>query len=157
MLAVSSCAHAGMHFFQKAPRRHDVRSEVLRADERWRNAQFANDVEAMEKLLSPDYLGITGNGQLLTRAQQLDRMRNRRSHLTRLDVTDQKVKVEGSIAIVTSTANLEGMIDDRPIHGSYRSMRIYKRVGGAWQMTHSEATPERHSSDQPSTAPHESR
>lgn len=144
LLASTVPAFAAMSWFQgKAPTKHDLRAEVEEADNRWRTAQANNDIPAMEKLLSDDYLGISGNGQVLTKAQQLDRMRTHMTLLTRLDLSDEKVKLLGSIAIVTSQADLEGTIDGRPVHGSFRSTRVYKHVGGAWQLTSFEGTPER--------------
>jgi ketosteroid isomerase-like protein len=95
----------------------------------------------MDKLLSDDYIGISLNGQVNTKAQQLERIRSQRIALTRLDLSEMKVKLIGSIAIVTSRAEVEGTSDSASIKGIYRYTRVYQRLpNGAWKITSFEAT-----------------
>ena len=68
----------------------------------------------MDKLLSEDYIGISMNGQVNTKAQQLERLSTRRVAITQLDLSEMKVKLIGSIAIVTSRAQVEGTSDNVP-------------------------------------------
>lgn len=137
-------AHAGPGLFQgKVRHKRDVRAEVEAVDRRWVVAESTNDADAMEKLLSEDYLGISGNGQVLTRTQLLDRMRARTTTVKITDMQDTKVKLLGTTAIVTSQATLDGNFEGHPAHGRFRSTRVYKRVAGTWQLTSFEATPER--------------
>lgn len=118
-----------------------AREQVIGLDEQWRKAILADDTGSMDRLLSDDYLGVTGNGQAVTKLQQLDRMRNRSIALTRLDISDVKLKVHGPVAIVTSTAEIDGTMDSQPMRGSFRSIRVYQRTaGGAWKLTNFEAT-----------------
>ena len=118
-----------------------AREEVTSMDEQWRAAILADDTGAMDKLLSDDYLGITGSGQAVTKLQQMDRMRSRSIALTRLELSDVKVKLVGAIAIVTSIANIDGMMDAKPMHGSFRSTRVYQKLAsGSWKLTNFEAT-----------------
>ena len=94
-------------------------------EQAWRAAQLANDVPAMDKLLSDDYVGITMTGQVVTKHQQLDRMRNRQLVLTRIDMDDMKVKLIGSTAVVTSLINIDGTMEGSDVHGMYRYTRVY--------------------------------
>jgi ketosteroid isomerase-like protein len=117
------------------------REQVAGMDEQWRSAILADDAGSMDKLLSDDYLGITGAGQAVTKMQQLDRMRSRSLALTRIDLSDVKIKVLGQVAIVTSIAELDGTMDSKPVHGAFRSTRVYQRLpGGTWKLTNFEAT-----------------
>jgi ketosteroid isomerase-like protein len=124
------------------PKRHDqIKHQVEKMELEWRDAELADDVEAMSKLLSDDYYGITLTGQVVTKTQQLDRMHNRRTTLSRIYLSDTHVKLIGSAAIVTSLAEVEGTNDDTPVHGLFRYTRIYSRSpAGAWKITHFEAT-----------------
>jgi ketosteroid isomerase-like protein len=124
------------------PRRKDeYKHQVEKLEEVWRTAQMSGDVDAMDKLLSDDYVGITMTGQVVTKMQQLDRMRKRNLVLTKIEFQDVKLKLIGSTAIVTSLAEVEGTNDDQPMHGMYRSTRVYSRLAnGSWQITNYEAT-----------------
>lgn len=126
---------------QRHERKRAERAEILSLEGRWRQAQLAEDISAMDKLLSDEFLGITASGQVVTKMQQLDRMRSRALDITRLEMADTKIKISGNLAVVTSLANLEGMSEGSPLHGEFRYTRVYQRVpGDGWQITNFEAT-----------------
>ncbi len=110
----------------------------------------------MDKLLSDDYVGITMSGQVVTKTQQLDRLRTRTLVLTKIQLDDVKVKLIGTTAFVTSHAEVEGTDDGTPTHGNYRYTRVYTRLpSGTWQITNFEATrvglPPQRASKRPAT------
>jgi ketosteroid isomerase-like protein len=123
-------------------RKEEYKQQVEKLEEAWRTAQLNDDVAAMDKLLSEDYVGITMAGQVVTKMQQLDRMRNRQTVLTKIVLDDVKVKLIGTTAIVTSLADIDGTADGTPItHGTYRYTRVYSRSpSGVWKITNFEAT-----------------
>jgi ketosteroid isomerase-like protein len=122
--------------------KRDYKREIEVLEEQWRTAQLTEDLPTMERLLAPDYLGITMTGQVVDRTQQLDRMRTRHLLLTRIDLSDKKVKIFGAVAIVTSLAQIEGTSEGTPINGMVRYTRIYRRYpDGSWKITNFEVTP----------------
>jgi ketosteroid isomerase-like protein len=134
-------------------RKDEYKHQVEKLEEVWRAAQINGDVDAMDKLLSDDYVGITMTGQVVTKMQQLDRMRNRSLVLSKIELTDVKVKMIGTTAIVTSLADVDGINDGEPMHGTFRSTRVYSRQpSGVWQITNFEAT-----RVEPPLPPHERR
>jgi ketosteroid isomerase-like protein len=122
-------------------RKDEYKHQVEKLEEAWRTAQLNGDVDAMDKLLSDDYVGITMTGQVVTKTQQLDRMRNRNIVLTKIELSDVKVKVNGTTAIVNSLAEVDGTNEGEPMHGTYRYTRVYTRLpSGVWKITNFEAT-----------------
>jgi ketosteroid isomerase-like protein len=120
---------------------HDYKQQVELLEQQWRTAQLTGDVATMDKLLSDDYIGISLNGQVNTKTQQLERLRSQRIALTRLDLSEMKVKLIGTIAIVTSRAEVEGTSDSLSVKGIYRYTRVYQRLStGTWKITSFEAT-----------------
>jgi ketosteroid isomerase-like protein len=128
------------------PIHHNAKKRVSRQtiedlEEKWRQAQLSGDVAAMDGLLADDFVGITAFGQVTTKAQQLSRVRDRAVVLTRLDLSDRKVKLIGSTAIVTTRAEVDGTSDGRSIAGAFRYTRVYHRLpNGSWKITSFEAT-----------------
>jgi ketosteroid isomerase-like protein len=117
------------------------RAQIVALEHEWQRATLAHDIPAMDKLLSEDYLGITASGEVLTKTQELDRMRDHKLVLTKLDISETKIKLVGNIAIVTCLAQVEGTSDDGPLHGAYRYTRVYQRVSGViWRVTSFEVT-----------------
>lgn len=122
-------------------KKHDAKRQVEALEEQWRQAQLVGDVAVMDRLLSDDYIGISMTGQVNTKTQQLDRMRLKKFALTKLDLGDRQVKLIGSIAIVTSRAEVEGTNEGIPVKGTFRYTRVYQRLpSGAWKITSFEAT-----------------
>jgi ketosteroid isomerase-like protein len=129
--------HAGPHRGART-----MRDQIEALETQWKKAALANDIEAMDHLLSDDYLGITANGQVVTKPQQLDRMRAHTFAINSLQVSDVKIKlISQHAAIVTSLAQVEGTNDGRPLHGSFRYTRVYQRIpNDGWKITSFEAT-----------------
>ena len=119
------------------------RAQIVALEREWQKATLADDISTMDKLLSEDYLGIMANGEVFTKTQQLDRMRDGKFALTKLDISETKIKLIGNIAIVTSLAQVEGALgDNEPLHGAYRYTRVYQRLSGnVWKVTNFEVTP----------------
>src|SRR5208283_1765624 len=79
ILLVSAAPARGQH-----PRRNDqFKHQVEPLEQAWRAAELSGDVDAMGKLLSYDFVGINMSGQVVTKMQLLDRMRRRRTVLTK--------------------------------------------------------------------------
>jgi ketosteroid isomerase-like protein len=122
-------------------KREQYKHQVEKLEDVWRQAQLNGDAATMDKLLSDDYVGINMNGQVVTKMQQLERMRNRQLLLTKIDLDDVKVKLIGTTAIVTSRAEIVGTNDGVSVLGTYRYTRIYSRMlNGEWKITNFEAT-----------------
>ncbi len=130
-----------MHGQPLHERKHDAKRQVEALEEQCRQAELSGDVDVMDKLLSDDYIGISMTGRVNTKMQQLDRMRMHKIALTKIDLGEMQVKLVGSIAIVTSRAEVEGSNDGKPIKGIYRYTRVYQRLPtGSWKITSFEAT-----------------
>jgi ketosteroid isomerase-like protein len=141
-LVVATLPHASAQDSRRREHKRAERAQIVALEHEWLKAALSDDVSAMDKLLSDDYLGITGNGAVLTKSQQLDRMRDRHFSITKLETSELKIKLIGNIAIVTSLAEVEGVNGDEPLHGAYRYTRVYQRMsGGIWKVTNFEVTP----------------
>ncbi len=126
---------------QHHERKRVERAEIIQLEQQWRQAQISENISEMDRLLAEDFLGITAAGQVVTKAQQLDRMRTRQIDLRRMDVSETKIKISGNLAVVTSLIQIDGTMDGRPVNGAFRYTRVYQRTPGAgWQITNFEAT-----------------
>jgi len=129
--------HAGI---RRAPHRQ-FKEQIADLEQQWRIATLNADIPAMDRLLSDDYVGISWTGQVNTKPIQLDRLRRHTLILSRIDLSDSKIKLVGAIAIVTSRAEIDGSNDGAPMRGSFRYTRIYQRTTtGTWKITNFEAT-----------------
>jgi ketosteroid isomerase-like protein len=136
---------------QHHERKHLEREQIVALESTWRQAALGDDVASMDKLLSDDFIGIGATGEVLTKTQQLDHMRDRQLILTKLDTSDFKIKLIGNVAVVTSLAMVQGTSDGEPLQGAYRYTHIYQRLPtGVWKITNFEVTPTTRLHAQPS-------
>ncbi|MGI4829358.1 MAG: nuclear transport factor 2 family protein [Janthinobacterium lividum] len=139
LLLVSLSSVAGVA--QKHERKRMERAEISTLEQEWKQAQMSEDIPMMDHLLSDDFLGITASGQLVTKVQQLDRMRTRQFEIRRFDMADTKIKISGRLAVVTSLVRLDAISSGAPLVGYFRYTRVYQRAqGDDWKITNFEAT-----------------
>ena len=106
-----------------------------------RAAQLAGDIETMDGMLAEDFIGISMSGQLNTKSQQLDRIRNHQLMLSKIRLSDMKIKLLDTVAIVTCQAEVEGTSEGVSMRGTYRYTRVYQHLAsGEWKITSFEAT-----------------
>jgi ketosteroid isomerase-like protein len=121
--------------------REDNRHQIDRLEDAWRNALMASDMRAMDGLLAQDYMAITASGTLQSRDDALASLRSGHIHFTTLDITDRKVRIYGSTAVVTSQANIDATTPDGPVTGHYWYTRVYARnPQGQWKIVSFEAS-----------------
>ena len=146
LVAMAACFVAALPYASAQDHQHREhkraeRAQIVALEKEWQRAALADDLPAMDKLLSDDYLGITATGEVLTKTQQLARMRDRKFMLSKLEISDTRIKLIGNIAIVTCLAQVEGTSEDEPLHGAYRYTRVYQRLAGnVWKVTNFEVT-----------------
>jgi ketosteroid isomerase-like protein len=119
---------------------HVVHKEIEALEQQWRQANIANNVNVMNSLLADDYIGITSNGTVETKAQVLAQRRAGTMRITTLDISDLHVRVYGDTAVVTSRAELAGTNGASDIGGEYRYTRVYNRRFGQWKIVSFEAS-----------------
>src|ERR1700761_2641667 len=114
----------GIVFMAAAPvfaadHHRDAKQQIEQLELQWRNANLTGDASMMDKLLSDDFVGISWNGQVSNKMSQLDRLRAHKLTVTKMDISDLKVKVIGTVAIVTSATQVEGTSDGAPVAGLF--------------------------------------
>lgn len=130
-------AHAGL------PHRHqpkEVVEAISRLENKWINAELQVNVTVMGSMLSEDYLGITPDGTLQTKAQAIVAYKDGAMHFTRMESSDRKIRVYGSTVVVVSKVDVAGTRDGQDISGLYRYTRVYHSVGTTWQIVSFEAS-----------------
>jgi ketosteroid isomerase-like protein len=121
--------------------RHEYRHEIDQAEEAWRSAILKGNASALAALLSDDYTAITAKGAIETKEQAINSLRAGGLQLTALVISDRKVRVYGSTAVVTSMAELTGTRKAQEVSGRYRYTRVYVRnQAGQWKIVSFEAS-----------------
>jgi ketosteroid isomerase-like protein len=121
--------------------RHESRHEIDQLEQTWRDALIHGNVQAMDGLLADDYIAITSNGMLQSKAQALENMRSGNLRFKSIEFSDRKVRFYGQTALVTSRAEVSGVAPEGGVTGSYRYTRVYVRdEHGGWKIVSFEAS-----------------
>lgn len=121
--------------------KHETRHQIEHLEDAWRSAVLHNNINAMDGLLSEDYMAISPNGILQSKEQTLANLRAGAVHFTSLDLSDRKIRLYGTTALVTSRAEVTGNGPDGALSGSYRYTRVYVRdAKGSWRIVSFEAS-----------------
>jgi ketosteroid isomerase-like protein len=91
------------------------------------------DVATLEKQTSDDYSLINMNGQMSGKAQMVTAFKTGQSKLTSDELSDMKVRVYGSTAVITGKADVKGMLGGKDATGQIMFTRVYVKTGGQWQ------------------------
>ncbi|MGA3033549.1 MAG: nuclear transport factor 2 family protein [Terracidiphilus sp.] len=128
---------AGLSIAQKEERRH----EIDRLEDAWRSAVLSSNTKALDALLADDYMAINPSGTIQTKDDTLQGIRTGRFHIASLIMSDRKVRFYGETAVVTSLAEIQGVVAGSPLTGSYRYTRVYVRnAQGQWKIVSFEAS-----------------
>ena len=132
----------------KRAERHEYRNEIFKLEDDWRNAVMQRNVQAMETLLSDDYIGISSTGMIQSKQQTIENLRSGALHFNTLVVSDRKVRFYGKTAVVTSKAEVKGSAADGDISGNFRYTRVYvSDEHGKWKIVSFEASRITHGTD----------
>jgi hypothetical protein len=113
---------------------------VIGANERFQRSMIASDVLEMGRLLSSDFLYFTFSGEKRDRAELLRSYGAKEVRLKRYDIEDVRVRLHGSVGILTAAATKEGEYISGPrsgktFTGRYRITRVYACDSGTgWQL-----------------------
>ena len=143
VLLLVSVAAPGQVAKNPVPRaqRHEYHHEIDQVEEAWRTAILKSNSTELATLLADDYTGITAKGAIQTKDQAIANLRSGALQLTTLNISDRKVRVYGSRAVVTSLAELTGGKNDQEVTGRYRYTRVYVRnQQGQWKIVSFEAS-----------------
>lgn len=121
--------------------KHEIRHQIEKLEDAWRNAVLHGNSSAMDALLADDYMAITPTGILQSKEQALASLRGGTIHFNSLALSDRKIRLYGNTAIVTSRAEVTGTSPDGNMVGNYRYTRVYvKDAKGVWRIVSFEAS-----------------
>lgn len=151
-LTVAVLAAGGSLNAMPRAEKHEVRHQIEQLETSWKNAVLHGNFAAMDGLLADDYMAITPSGILQSKEQALAAIRSGSMKFSSLDLSDRKIRLYGTTALVTSRAEVKGAGPEGDMSGSYRYTRVYVRdARGVWRIVSFEASKIREPGDRRSS------
>ena len=115
----------------------DIRQMI----EKYRTALLQRDIATLDKIWADDYVFVNAAGDVLAKTE---RLANIKSGTTTLDSIKHEenatVRVYENSAVATSRVTLKGQYSGQPISGEYRSILVWVKGSGGWQLVSNQLT-----------------
>jgi len=100
------------------------------------------DVATLDRIWASDYIFINPRGELVTKAQRLENVKNGATEFKAINPQNEKLQVHGDVAVDIGSVQLQGTkYSGQESSRDYRYMNIWKKQGGQWQMIANQITP----------------
>jgi ketosteroid isomerase-like protein len=126
----------------KSPKgKGSVEQQIQDVLEQRRQAALKADVAFIDANTAADYVRISPNGRLMTKAEYLEATKNGGLKYQSIEQRDLKIQVYGNTAVTTSVADLKGTNQGQDVSGSYRISQVFVQRAGKWMAVHFHASP----------------
>jgi ketosteroid isomerase-like protein len=120
-----------------------VEQQLIQLDKDWSEASRRGDIAALERILASDYVSTSGaTGRSVTRAETLADARANAGGQNQDTVSydDYTVQVYGDAAVLTHRTTVNTQENNQPVTFQVRSMHVFVKKGGRWQVVYSQGT-----------------
>lgn len=109
-------------------------NEIIKVEEKLRNAMLSSDVAILDELLSPNLIFTNHLGQIISKTDDLEGHEKGDFKIENLKLFEQQIKLVGEVAIVSVLAEILGKYKGSPANGNFRFTRVWTDVSGTWQV-----------------------
>lgn len=112
-----------------------VKTQIINAEERLRQAMLASDVSVLNELLAPEIIITSHLGELLEKQDDLAAHESGLIKIHELKPSEQHIQIYGEVAIVSVRMQLSGSYNGSPANGDFRFTRVWAvSLGGSWHI-----------------------
>jgi len=122
------------------PTAPDDAAAVAALDTRYQAAVKANDWAGMDAILADDFVLVTGNGKVFSKADLLAAARGKTTSYEHQEDTNQKVRVWGNTAVVTALLWEKGIDGGTAFDKRLWFSDTYVRTAAGWRYVFGQAS-----------------
>ena len=119
----------------------DTVQQLAKLKKQWGEAEVNRDVAFLDKLYADDLEIGTSQGDVLTKQQMMERVKDPDHKWDQVDSDHIQVRVFGNVAIMTDQTTVRGVDKGKPFGGLYRFVRVFVKQQGRWRVVLAQATP----------------
>jgi ketosteroid isomerase-like protein len=115
--------------------------QVLRGEREWLLAHLQLDVDALDRLMAPDYSQIDDRGRGVGKEQALASFRSGERGWEEAHSDEHDVRIYGDTAVVVGRWQARGANAEQPFDYAARYVSVWVEHDGEWRMVSDQATP----------------
>jgi hypothetical protein len=135
---------ASLAWDQGASPSPSVQEALIALDKQWGEAGGKGDTATLNKILSDNYLGIGQKGEILGKQEQVAATTATSANVQNASYTADEYKFETlspDVIVMTHRATIKGMQGGKELTESHRSLHVFQKRGGQWQVVASTQLP----------------
>jgi ketosteroid isomerase-like protein len=142
MLCAASALGQSVDAVTNAPREVADGKILLQMERAWNEALKTRNVAWLEQNLAGDMTDVMSrDGSVLTKADNMENLKNDKATYDSLEITDLKVRVEGNAGIVTGVNHIKAHDEvGEPVEMNFAFTDTYIKRDGRWQVWASQHT-----------------
>jgi len=114
----------------------DPSIEIKKHEEQLKEAMLQSNVEELDRLLADDLIFTNHLGHIMTKQDDLDAHRSKIIKINAITLSEQKIKLDYKIAIVTVKAHIVGSFNNQKSENNFRFTRVWRETSDkTWQIT----------------------
>lgn len=114
--------------------------QIQTAEARLLEAMKTSNVQELDALIADDLIFTSHTGQLLTKQDDVEAHSSGNIEIFTIESSEQKIKVDGDVAIVSVLLDISGSFYGSTEVGFYRFTRVWKNNSGNWQVIAAHST-----------------
>jgi hypothetical protein len=121
-----------------------VQQTLITLDKQWGEAGGKGDTATLNKILSDNYLGIGQKGEALGKQEQVAATTGTSANVQNPSYTADEYKFEAlspDVIVMTHRATIKGTQAGKETTESHRSLHVFQKRGGQWQVVASTQLP----------------
>jgi ketosteroid isomerase-like protein len=119
----------------------DPEKQVAALSERHRVAAVKGDTKALDAVLADDWVVVGPTGEVDTKRQQEQKMKDGSLVFEAIDAKEVKVRMHGDTAIVMGLYHIKATLNGRKVDGVFRNTGVFAKQAGAWRCVFNQVTP----------------
>ena len=92
------------------------------------------NIQKLDELIHEDLLFIIPNGQIITKAIDLESYRSGNMNISEISSSNITINLIDDNAIVSVIINMSGKFMDQTFEGKFRFLRVWKFVNNQWKI-----------------------
>ena len=117
-----------------AQQKPDLESKIVGLEDKWNEAYKHGDIEAMNALLTDDFIITVEDGATYSKTGYIAHLRDSNEHVLVTEISDVKVRAHGNIAVVTGGYQEKGSVKSKPYEYNDRFTDVWLKGDGKWQL-----------------------
>lgn len=128
---------------EKVSSSSNAEQELIKLDKEWGEAGLRGDAAVLEGILADDFMGVSPTG-VTSKAQNIAEAKTNAANITNATYVADEYTVrflDPNTAVMTHSALEKGLNKGKEYTDQHRSIHVWAKRSGRWQVVASQATP----------------